>query len=350
MSSEKAGQIASRIRQIELDLYGPPEPPGSSLYYSNEALEARLENTLLGRSLAGLPLRTRSKVAKSLVCEALGYLSPSSFQKTRPRFPSPNFDLYVQKSNNLQVWNEEVDPTRRYVILQLSANDVITAVRAISGQELALLDTTHTLTSKYQAKRVSTQSALVSASDTDRLREQLQPVEEIAEETMRSIAPTQRPTVGRVLTIKSVHTALSALLGTAFLDPGFDQERLRGVELQKRVCEALNLGPYADGGQFPDILSQALEVKLQLSETVDLGLISPDSTVVSQELGSNLRYCDVRYALFYSHRSVDGKIYLDQLVVTPGQRFFEAFRRFEGNIQNRKLQIRLPNGFFTKTA
>ena len=110
------------IREQSPSIYDPPVTMDSPLYLTNDGLQQVLVRSVLGQSLAGLPLRTRSKVAKALVCEALGFEAPPTFRKTQPRFPHPNFDLYVQKANNLQIWNEEVDPERRYVVLGLNAH------------------------------------------------------------------------------------------------------------------------------------------------------------------------------------------------------------------------------------
>src|SRR5690606_6578278 len=130
-----------------------------------------LDDGLRNLSLAGLPLRTRSKVVKTRVCEVLGYPVPASFQKTQPRFPGQLFDTYTQKSNNLQVWNEELSPTRRYVIIRVSDADVIARVKVVTGDTLAQLDTTGTLTRKYQARCIPGAQAteLISTKDTDRL-------------------------------------------------------------------------------------------------------------------------------------------------------------------------------------
>src|ERR1035437_4308154 len=114
-------------------------------------LEAILKKGLLGLDL-NYPLRTRSKVLKSRICEVLGYPVPASFKKTEPRFPAQDFDTYIQKSNNLQIWNQEIAPTRRYVIIRLDENSRVTGVRVVAGEILAELDTTGTLTKKYQAK------------------------------------------------------------------------------------------------------------------------------------------------------------------------------------------------------
>ena len=83
---------------------------------------------------------------------ALGYVIPNSFKKTQPRFIGQNFDVYNQKANNLQVWNEDLDPNRRYVIIKISADDIIERVKVVDGATLAKLDTTGTLTQKYQAR------------------------------------------------------------------------------------------------------------------------------------------------------------------------------------------------------
>lgn len=340
-------QVVAAIREQGPSIYDAPANVKSATYLTNIHLQQVLADDVVGRSLAGLPLRTRSKVAKTLVCEALGYLVPGSFRKTQPRFPHPNFDLYVQKSNNLQIWNEEVDPERRYVVLGLDGDDVIKTVRVVSGQELALLDKTGTLTSKYQAsRRQEGGSLLVNSQDTPPFLELMQPVSALEERFRHLLSPVSPPQLGAVLSIQAIYSRLQRLVGRDIEDPGATQDRLRGVELQKLVCEELELGTYADGGQFPDILSQALEVKLQLSRTVDLGLVSPDSDSLALELGATLSHSDMRYAVVYAERLNTDRIRISAVVVCSGARFFDEFRRFEGKIQNRKLQIRLPDSFF----
>jgi hypothetical protein len=115
-------------------------------------LESIIRDGLMGFDL-NYPLRTRSKVLKSKICEILGYPVPTSFKKSKPRFPGQDFDTYVQKSNNLQIWNEEIVPTRRYVIIRLDESSKVTGVRVVTGGILARLDTTGTLTKKYQAQK-----------------------------------------------------------------------------------------------------------------------------------------------------------------------------------------------------
>jgi len=99
------------IKNSSKTIYDSIETGDLDLWIPSQSLEALLNEGLIGLSLKGLPLRTRSKAVKEQVCAALGYPIPNSFKKTNPRFPGQNFDTYTQKSRNLQVWNEELDAT-----------------------------------------------------------------------------------------------------------------------------------------------------------------------------------------------------------------------------------------------
>ena len=115
-------QYVKAIQKRGLSIYDSIEIGDLELWIPTPELEELLDAAMRGIALAGLPLRTRSKVVKGHVCRALGYPVPSSFRKTQPRFPGQFFDTYVQKSNNLQVWNEELSPTRRYVLIRVSVS------------------------------------------------------------------------------------------------------------------------------------------------------------------------------------------------------------------------------------
>ena len=344
-----APQLDAKIRAIsesKLTIYDYLNDR-PDLFLTIDELENALLKELIGLSLAGYPIRTRSKVFKSAVCKALGYAVPTTFQKTRPRFPGQDFDTYVQKANNLQIWNEEVAPTRRYVLARPDAKGKIEAVRVVTGEALAQLDKTGTLTKKYQARRKADRdfSCLSSVYDTNNFTRQFVPAIAL---DLSQISPTDKPSKRQVLAVKSVYARLLALIGKTVPDPGHDQERNRGAGLQKAVCGALGLKDYADKGQWPDILSQALEVKLQTAGTIDLGLISPDSAAPAQEVGPNIRHQDIRYAVFYGDKREDKTVLLRSLVVSTGEDFFGEFDKFGGKVVNAKLQIPLPDSFFDK--
>jgi len=319
---------------------GDPE-----LWIPSPVLEGMLEAGLHGMNLEGLPLRTRSKVVKEAVCGALGYPVPLSFKKTQPRFPGQNFDTYTQKSMNLQIWNEELSPNRRYALIRISDDDRITKVRVVGGTDLAHLDTTGAITTKYQARLDpgSVPVVLVSQNDTPEMIPLLGSVF-----FDKSEGPTDAPRAGRLLPVAEICKRLAPLVGTTFTDPGMDQERNRGAALHRLVCERLGYSHYEDNGQFPDVLHQLLEVKIQTSPTINLGLVLPNS---GEELGCpsvgghSPRHLDTRYAVFYGE--TDGtQVRLTHLFVSTGSDFFDRFRRFEGKVINGKIQIPLPRDFF----
>ena len=333
------GGIAKSGKSIYDTLHESPD-----FFLASGDLEGILRNGLVGLDL-NYPLRTRSKVLKSKICEILGYPVPASFKKSKPRFPGQDFDTYVQKSNNLQIWNEEIVPTRRYVIIRLNEGSKVVGVRVVTGRLLAKLDTTGVLTKKYQAKsRVPvTQSVLVSQSDAYSVHDA------IAALPNRTLTLPQSGT--RLLTvdfktflpIDTLYKRLLKLVNKRLSDPGLDQERNRGTALHRAVCETLGMA-HSDTGSFPDVLEQLVEVKLQTAATIDLGLVSPDNATPLDFL-PGVRHCDVRYAVFYG-TIVGGEVRLDHLVLTRGADFFTCFQRFEGMVVNAKLQIPLPRDFF----
>jgi hypothetical protein len=336
------------IKASGLSIYDKIPIGHPTLWIPTPQLEKLLHNGLQGLSLAGLPLRTRSKVVKENVCRVLGYPIPKSFKKTQPRFEGQFFDTYTQKSNNLQIWNEELSPSRRYVIIRVSDADEITQVKVVTGDTLAILDTTGTLTQKYQARCIvgEKQAELINNTDTP----QLMPFVSHKIDLSKIDSPVMQPIAGHLLPVAEIFERLLPLIGKHFPDAGADQDRNRGAALHSLVCNALGYTTYQDDGQFPDVRHQLLEVKLQTSPTIDLGLVTPESTEpldVPMLNGVQVRHCDVRYAIFYA-KIEGGNVILTHLIVSPGADFFKRFPQFQGKVLNAKLQIPLPAKFFAK--
>jgi len=334
------------IRSAGITIYDRIEIGDTALWIPTPELERILDDGLRGISLAGLPPRTRSKRAKEHVCRVLGYPIPTSFSKTKPRFPGQQFDTYVQKSNNLQVWNDELSPTRRYVLIRPSPEGIVTKVKVVTGDALARLDKTGTLTQKYQARcdPRTEKAELIASEDTTLLR----PFTAKDVDLRHVATPVSYPTAGALLPIAALYARLLRLVDSTFKDAGYDQDRNRGAGLHRMVCTALGYASYQDDGQFPDVRHQLLEVKLQTSPTIDLGLVLPSSSEpldVPKIAGRQIRHCDVRYAVFYAH--TDGALVtLTHLFLTTGEAFFDRFTQFQGKILNKKQQIPLPNDFF----
>ncbi|HEX3734580.1 MAG TPA: hypothetical protein VHU86_05430 [Solirubrobacterales bacterium] len=340
---EDALDIRAAVVELGFDIYEPltayPE-----VVYTTAELEALLRHAL-GGQVFDAPIRTRAKLVKQATAKALGYPVPKSLKKTKPRFPGQDLDVYAQQSNNLQIWNDEISPTRRYAILGLDAASRVHAVRVIEGIELAPFDRTGTLTSKYQAKRIAgrTGSTLVAPTDTDSFIHELAPVNGMDPDALAVMSPADQPANGQVLTIEVLYRRLLGLIGQVL--PYSPSERQRGELLHRTACEALGLGSYVDTGQFPDILCQALEVKLQSAGTIDLGLVSPSSEEPALTLSPRLRHCDARYLIAYATHQANAFV-IDEIVVSTGIEFYGEFQQFGGLVQNKKLQLRLPRGFF----
>lgn len=305
-----------------------------------EELQEILSQALIGYSLNGLPLRTRSKVVKEEICKALGYPIPETFKKTQPRFPGQNFDVYTQKSLNVQIWNEAVDVARRYVFLRVDEEDVITSVKIINGSELVRYDRTGKLTKKYQAVMNSYGKNICSEDDSANVRDWI--IDQSV--TLAKVNPNNFPKRKQLLRISEIYFRLLPMVGQTISYLDAVQERNRGAELHAMICKHLGYSIYDDDGTYPDIANQLLEVKLQTSPTIDLGLHSPvdGERIVSIE-NTDFRSQDIRYAIF------DGQVHgnrvvLKNLYLVTGEDFTNYFPLFKGT--NSKIQLPLPYDFF----
>jgi len=346
MADQNPVDYKNTIQLSEMDIYASIDIGDLNHYIPTRDLERLLNDGLRGQAVGHLASRTRSKFVKGAVCGALGYPVPSRFARTQPKFPGQQLDVYVQKSLNLQIWNEQIAPARRYAIIQELDSGLIGRVRVIDGAELSLMATTGTVTSKYQARLELGRATneLVSAQDTDPMKAHVKRGAAIGP----AVSPIADPVSGQLLPVAEIFDRLKPLIGQSFADPGVNQERNRGAALHAMVCKALRYGRYEDSGKFPDIRHQLLEIKLQTSTTIDLGLVLPSSTdgMDITKLGSHKpRHCDTRYAMFFAE--TDGsKVTLTHLFVTTGADFFTRFKRFEGKVTNGKIQIKLPELFF----
>ena len=204
--------------------------PGSPSWISTKSLEALLKKKVIGLDLNSYPIRTRSKVVKVAICEAIGYETPSSFKKTKPRFPCQNLDVYTQKSNNLQIWNEELARSRRYALIKLNKEGIVKNVKVVTGDDLIPLDKTGKLTKKYQAayRKRGNNSTLLSL-DSTRLENLF--CAQSSELCLSKVKPTDNPKKGVLMTIGTIFEKLNRLVGISIPFVGGDQERNRGAEL-----------------------------------------------------------------------------------------------------------------------
>lgn len=332
----------ANIAQSGLTIYDVINPINQELYIPTNVLEYILNQSLIGLSLQGYRLRTRSKKVKSEICKALGYPIPLSFKRTKPQFPGQNFDVYIQKRHNVQIWNESIDYTRRYVFLKTSPDDFIVSVKVITGIQLASYSHTGTLSTKYQARMKSYGQNICSPNDSIRVQNWMSNIQA----PLNEVNPNHSPQKDQLLSIQEIYYRLSPLVGQYidYLDPL--QERNRGAKLHAMICKCLGYSIYEDDGNYPDIVNQLLEIKLQTSPTIDLGLHSPTDGKPIITLPDITFYSeDIRYVIF------DGVVYnnlvhLRNLYLVTGQDFPKYFPLFGGKTINTKLQIPLPHDFF----
>lgn len=316
---------------------------------TSDELRHLLELRFLGSDeLAALPIKTRGKKARIMVCEAFGWVTPRSFPRTQPRFPQENFDIFVQAASNLQLWNRPVNVGQRYVIVILDAVEKVKSIRVLSGYDVSELATSDRLTSKLQARfpefSVQENQVVVQHADTEVFREFLANYG-----IRRDDHPMQVGAMpGRgLMSIEGLAAELQPLVGKEFSDPGATQERLRGQQLHVAVCEALRYDAYADSGQHPDLPNQLLEIKLQMSPTIDLGLVDPASEEpLPEPFPTPLRVADVRYAVFGASKPTPQTFRIDSAHLVPGAKFYQVFEPMGGLGTNKKLQIRLPREWF----
>ncbi len=338
--------IGEAIKAAGLTIYDPIAPGDPSLWYPDDLLELVLWNGLKDQNYDGVKLRTRSKLAKVEVAKILGYPVPSSFKRCRPRFSGQDLDVYVQASDNLQIWNEELSAARRYVLVRLHSSGDVSRVKVVNGAELVKLDTTGKITKKYQAAIGSLAGSheLISPTDSAQISSLIGP----PSASLKSCDPTSEPTAGGILPIQEVFLRCSAIVGSGIPYEGATQERLRGAGLHSSVCKALGYSSAGDNGQFPDVRHQLLEIKLQTSPTIDLGLVLPSSTDplgLAQINNIQVRHCDIRYLICYGTSDGD-KVTITNLILTTGADFFSRFTQFKGKVSNGKIQLPLPSGFW----
>lgn len=333
---------AKQIRELGISIYD--ELPDHGYFIPDLELEHILEQHFIGFELGTLPARTRSKLAKEEVCRALGYPVPKSFKKTQPRFPGQDIDVYVQSSNNLQIWNEELSPERRYALIRPDAEGIVVRVRVIRGVDLAQFDTTGTFTSKFQAQMISKGgSLLLSEWDAPAIAAISSKVP-----NLDRIEPIDLPSETTLYSIDEIYQRLLPIVGTVYTIPSGYSDRIRGEVVHKDVCCQLGYKSFADDGTFPDVKNQLLEVKAQTSPTIDLGLHNPSTNVTVLETEQLVVHAhEVRYAIFDCERTGETNSFrVNALYVVTGRDFDSHFPLFKGMVQNKKIQLPLPMDFF----
>ena len=73
--SDEAFEIRERINKSQLSIYSDLSK-NNELYLDDSNLKFLIEKYLIGENFSDLPLRTRSKRVKTLICSSMGYEIP----------------------------------------------------------------------------------------------------------------------------------------------------------------------------------------------------------------------------------------------------------------------------------
>ena len=121
--------------------------------------------------------------------------------------------------------------------------------------------------------------------------------------------------------------------------------KTRGQALEKKVLELLGYEKKHNDllyGAFPDIKNQLLEVKVQDSQTVDLGKFSPENEEIVIE-NSSLTTFDVRYLIALTNPKTE---IIEGIILAPGEKLGELFSYVSE--KSYKCQKAIPMSFFEK--
>jgi len=146
-----------------------------------------------------------------------------------------------------------------------------------------------------------------------------------------------------VLAIELIKTIVAEKLIGYKLASGTTKNR--GQALERKVLELLGYKPIKSDllfGAFPDIPNQLLEVKVQDTQTVDLGKFSPEKEeIVFHDL--NITTFDIRYLIALTNPETS---IIEGVILSSGEKLGEVFSYVSD--QSYKCQRSIPMDFFDK--
>jgi len=122
-----------------------------------------------------------------------------------------------------------------------------------------------------------------------------------------------------------------------------DSTKKRGQALERKVLTLLGYATNKEDllhGGFPDIPNQLLEVKVQDTQTVDLGKFTPEKeAIINKEL--NITTFDIRYLIALTNPDTE---IIEGIILSPGERLGDLFSYVSD--KSYKCQRSIPMSFF----
>lgn len=355
-----------------MDLKNAPKSKDSVL--GLKGLEKRL-HTLVGTplTLAHKP-RTDGSTLRKIVSQILedrvsNALEESEYEilppkgKGVPRILVELLDTYVVTSGdtyNLQVWNRIPNSDAplvrynngeyisakdiRFVLIKVDMDkEIIESVVIMTPQYIEdtfgsfgkpTIKQQLLVSNKIRQQIIDSNSHIYLTPDTAAIRPHL---------AEKFIAPkslsSDMPITGEILSIGTICERVAKKLIGKQLESA--DTKTRGQLLEKEVIELLK---YHDNiklvGGYPDVPNQLLEVKVQDTQTIDLGKYSPQFTEIINEALS-LSTKDVRYLIALTNP--DTKI-IEGVILSSGERLGDVFTYVSD--KSFKCQRSIPMTFF----
>ncbi len=289
-------------------------------------------------------------------------LSPKG--KGVPRILLELIDTYVVTSGNiynLQVWNR-IPNSSAPLIRYNSSGEVITAqdirfVMVKVDMENGCIESVIILTPEYIEKKfgkfgkptikqqllisntlrqkiVSSDSHTFVTSDTDSVAKIA-----ICKYSIPTTLSSDNPIVGNIYSLEVIRNkVVNKLIGMQL--PSSDT-KTRGQLLERAVISMLGYGNDSNlVGGYPDIPNQLLEVKIQDTQTIDLGRYSPQFVeIVNDEL--NLTTEDIRYLIALTNPNTQ---VVEGVILSSGKDLGSVFTYVSD--KSYKCQRSIPMAFF----
>lgn len=344
-----------------------------------EELQKRLESLIgIGFKLTGKSRTDGSNNRKMIAAKLEQYPLPNKAdndeyeiippkKKGVPKILREFVDTYIVTSGasyNLQVWNRI--PSSESLLIKYESGEslkctdvrlVMTKIDVTSNTVSAIIIVTpqyieskfgkfgkptvkHQLliSAKVRAKIYESMTKIMFYGDSKKMVDLTRNDFELPQERM-----TEQPRVGQIFSLDLIKRIVAEQLVGYKISPGATKNR--GQELERKVLELLGY-VFSDTdllyGSFPDIPNQLLEIKVQDTQTVDLGKFSPENEeIVIEHL--NLTTFDVRYLIALTNP--DSGI-IEGIILSPGEQLGSIFS-YVSDISY-KCQRSIPMAFFEK--
>lgn len=354
-------------------------PPKSSTKLTDASTLARYFSELIGKPfIVTAKTRTdgsniRKMVASVLECNPLPELAESgSFEivpprgKGIPKITREFIDTYIVTSGtasyNLQVWNripaaetllikyDSGDSLKcsdvRFVFVRIDmANNVIASVIILTPDYIEqrfgkfgkpTIKHQLLISRKVREDIYAHKDRILSFPDSKKLSYYLRDDYASPQSGM-----VEEPVSKQLFSIALLKTMVAEKLIGFKLDAAATKNR--GQALEKKVLELLGYEIKETDllyGAFPDIRNQLLEIKVQDTQTVDLGRFSPEKEEIVIE-NAALTTFDVRYLIALTNPRTE---IIEGIILSPGEKLGEVFSYVSA--ESYKCQRAIPMAFF----